>query len=199
MSKDSEWSLYEELSHVEQRRPLWETLNNELAPERVLYPGSYVDISPSFVFRAVTYVDMDQRCPAFFADRAVQQRVPFSFQFIHGDYREPLDIAPVDLLLSQYAGPISHYSKQYVRPGGHLLVNNSHADAGVAALDPDWELVGVVRDSRLSRDVEGYFEPKPGRVANRADMIESMKPIGYTKTASNYLFRLESTGNAHDE
>ena len=199
MSEASKWELYEELPHLEQRRPLWETLDDELAPERVLYPGSYVDISPSFVFRDVTYVDMDQRCPAFFADEAVQQRVPYSFQFIHGDYREPLEIAPVDLLLSQYAGPISHYCKQYVRLSGHLLVNNSHADAGVAALDPDWELVGVVRGSRISRAVEGYFEPKPGRVADREDMIESMKPVGYTKTASNYLFRLESTGNAHNE
>ncbi|POG54142.1 hypothetical protein [Haloferax marisrubri] len=199
MSEESKWELYEELPHLEQRRPLWETLDDELAPERVLYPGSYVDISPSFIFRDVTYVDMDQRCPAFFADGAVQQRVPYSFQFIHGDYREPLEVAPVDLLLSQYAGPISHYCKQYVRLGGYLLVNNSHADAGVAALDPDWELVGVVRGSRLSRDVDGYFEPKPGRVANRADMIESMKPIGYTKTASNYLFRLKSAGNVRNE
>ncbi|SEL78337.1 hypothetical protein [Haloferax larsenii] len=199
MTKDNKWGLYEELSHVEQRRPLWETLADEFAPERVLYPGSYVDISPSFVFPDVTYVDMDQRCPTFFTDDAVQQRVPYSYQFIHGDYREPLDIAPVDLLLSQYAGPISHYCKQYVRPGGHLLANNSHADAGVAALDPDWELVGVVRGSQISRDVEGYFEPKPGRVADREEMIESMMPIGYTKTASNYLFRLKSTDNAHDE
>ena len=170
MTEASKWDLYEELSHVEQRRPLWETLDDALAPERVLYPGSYVDISPSFVFRDVIYVDMDQRCPAFFADEAVQQRVLHSFQFIHGDYREPLDIAPVDLLLSQYAGPISHYCKQYVRVGGHLLANNSHADAGVAALDPDWELVGVVRGSRISRDVDGYFEPKPGHVANRAEI-----------------------------
>jgi len=197
MGEENEWELYEALPHLEQRRPLWETLDDELAPERVLYPGSYVDISPSFSFPDVTYVDTDQRCPAFFADGAVQQRIPYSFQFIHGDYREPLNIAPVDLLLSQYAGPISYYCKQYVRLGGHLLANNSHADAGVAALDPDWELVGVVRGSGISRNIEGYFEPKPGRVADRADMIESMKPNGYTKTASNYLFQLESTGNAH--
>jgi hypothetical protein len=30
-------------------------------------------------------------------------------------------------------------------------------------------------------------------------MIESMKPIGYTKSASDYLFRLDSIGNTHNE
>ena len=36
---------------------------------RVLYPGSFVDIAPSFVFPQVTYVDMDDRALRFFADR----------------------------------------------------------------------------------------------------------------------------------
>jgi hypothetical protein len=32
----------------------------------VLYPDSYVDIAPSFVFESVTYVDVDKRTPRFF-------------------------------------------------------------------------------------------------------------------------------------
>ena len=37
--------------------------------ENALYPGSYVDIAPSFVISSVTYVDTDGRAARFFADR----------------------------------------------------------------------------------------------------------------------------------
>lgn len=67
---------------------------------------------------------------------------------------------------------------------------DSHADAGIAALDPDWELVGVMRGQRLvETGLDEYFQPKPGRVADREHMIQTQKSIAYTKTASNYLFR----------
>ena len=36
--------------------------------ERALYPGSYVDLAPSFVWPSVTYVDTDRRAAQFFAD-----------------------------------------------------------------------------------------------------------------------------------
>jgi hypothetical protein len=34
--------------------------------DNVFYPGSYVDIPPSFVFPSVTYLDIDKRTPRFF-------------------------------------------------------------------------------------------------------------------------------------
>lgn len=155
-----------------------------------MYPGCYVDVSPSFVFPHVTYVDMDRRCPAFFADSEVARRVPNAFAYLHQDYRKSLEIPLVDLLISQYAGPISHHCKNHVRSGGHLLVNNSHADAGIAALDPSWELVGVMRGNRLvATELDDYFQPKPGRVADMEQMLQTQKGIAYTKTAPNYLFR----------
>lgn len=185
------WSLYEDTPHMDMRRPLWQAVQEATGARTVLYPGCYVDVSPSFVFEHVTYVDMDRRCPGFFADADVATRLPHPFTFIPGDYREPIDVEPVDLLLSQYAGPISHHCKQYVRPGGHLLANNSHADAGLAALDPDWELVGVIRGDRVSTSsLAGYFQPKPGRTADRVEMLASQKGVAYTKTAPAYLFRL---------
>ena len=38
--------------------------------DQVLYPGSYVDLSPSFIFPNVVYVDTDRRAEKFFADRS---------------------------------------------------------------------------------------------------------------------------------
>lgn len=173
---------------MDQRRPTWEAVREATGARTVLYPGSYTDVSPSFVFPDVTYVDMDRRCPGFFGDPDVARRLPNPFRFLRADYRDPLDVDPVDLLISQYAGPISHHCGHLVRPGGHLLVNNSHADAGIAALDPAWTLVAVVRGDRVSTDVDGYFEPKRAPHPPKEALIESQTGIAYTKTASNYLF-----------
>jgi hypothetical protein len=70
---------------------------------QVLYPVSFVDVAPSFVFPAVTYVDMDRRAAAFFDDAdgvaeiiAAHPGGPTdrTFEFIHADYRTDLDLAP---------------------------------------------------------------------------------------------------------
>ncbi|MEZ5217710.1 MAG: hypothetical protein R2715_14270 [Ilumatobacteraceae bacterium] len=61
---------------------------------RVLYPGSFVDVTASFVFPAVTYVDVDRRTAKFFADREGHRdhrgqpdhcREPVGGGFIAGD------------------------------------------------------------------------------------------------------------------
>lgn len=46
-----------------------------------------------------------------------------------------------DLLISQYAGFISDTCINYLKVNGYLLVNNSHADAGLAAIDKDYKLL----------------------------------------------------------
>lgn len=186
------WALYAETPHMAARIPLWEKVRDFSGAETVLYPGSYVDVSPSFVFPHVTYVDMDKRCPKFFFHN--RENVPNEYVFIHQDYLEPMAVAPVDLLISQYAGPISDHCGDHVKPGGHLLANNSHADAGLAALDPNWELVGTLQKNAISTEnLAEYFQPKPGRVADPEEMRHSQKGVAYTKTAQNYLFQRKSS------
>ncbi len=41
----------------------------------VLYPGSFVDVAPSFVFDSVPYADTDRRAPAFFDDDAAVAQI----------------------------------------------------------------------------------------------------------------------------
>ena len=61
-------------------------------------------------------------------------------------YQKPLpeELGTFDLMISQYAGFISHYCKQYLKKGGILVANNSHGDAGVAFTDEDYELIAVI-------------------------------------------------------
>lgn len=74
-----------------------------------------------------------------------------------------------------------------------MLVNNSHADAGIVALDSDYKLVGVVKLSRgkytISEDnLDEYFHPKKNKGLSIKYLLESGKGVGYTKTAISYIF-----------
>ena len=141
----------------------------------MFYPGSYVDIAPSFVFGSVTYLDTDRRTPAFFGDTSGIREIiaehngpaDADLAFIHADYTGELDLPHdhFDLPVSLYAGFISEHCTQHLRVGGKLLVNSSHGDAAMASIDPRYELTGVV----ISRDgsykvgtsaLDSYLVPK---------------------------------------
>jgi hypothetical protein len=81
-----------------------------------------------------------------------------------------------------------------LKSGGILLVNNSHADAGLAFLDPDYELIAVVNNNNSKwtikeNDLNEYFIPKKGLHPPKSTLLETMRGVGYKKTASNYIFR----------
>ncbi len=173
--------------------------------EAVLYPGSYVDISPSFVWPAVTYVDVDRRAERFFRDvEGVREIVAMHpgapadprITFIHADYTTDLPIqdAGFDLLVSLYAGPVSRHCTGYLRIGGSLLVNPSHGDAAFASIDSRYELAGVVRSRSgrysISKDeLDTYLVPKTP-VEVTAGLIEATgRGIAYTKSPFAYVFR----------
>ena len=188
-----------------ERLKLFLLLAERYAIQRVLYPGSFVHITPSFVFADVVYVDTDRQAKKFFASHEVQEFIeehkcypqPANFSFHPIDYRNGLEeIEPgFDLLISQYAGLIGQHCKHHLRGGGYLLANNSHGDAGVAALDPEYQLAAVAHKRndtyRLSESsLDAYFVPKSTkRELTKEYLLDLHKGIGYTKTASNYIFR----------
>ena len=99
-----------------------------------------------------------------------------------------------DLLISQYAGFISEACKAYLKVGGVLLVNNSHGDAGLAAVDADYELVAAVQrnrgDYRISyAALDHYFISKGSDEITKAYLYKLGRGVGYTKTAPLYIFR----------
>jgi len=116
--------------------------------------------------------------------------------FRHADYagRFGERSRSFDLLISQWAGPVGQRCRRYLRPGGILLANDSHGDAGLANLDPAYRLVAVVnrpgRRHRLSdEELDSYFIQRGGRRLTRRRLEELGKGVRYTRSAGMYVFR----------
>ena len=197
------------IDRQDERAELFEIVEREFHPTVGLYPGCFVHVTPSFYMPRMVYVDSDKRADRFFSSgealQLVEQRRTYSenieITFYQKDYRKGLELqdGTLDLLVSQYAGFIGDHCKRYLRGGGILVANNSHGDAGLAATDPDYELVAVVQRRgekfRLSySDLNEYFIPKSQRIPNEPEAFRDHlkrlgRGIGYTKTAADYIFR----------
>lgn len=191
-------------SAVGDRRRLFRAVADHAAIRQVLYPGSYVDLTPSVCWESVTYVDTDRRAARFFADvdgvvelvREEGATCPAPvFRFLHADYTSRLDLDPAsfDLLVSLYAGPVSLHCGDAIRPGGLLLANASHGDVALASIDPRFRLVGVVQGQagqfRLhTDDLDSYLEPKRDVELTVDGILRSGRGVAYTRSAFAYLF-----------
>ena len=189
--------------HPGDRLRLFTAVADHVGDVSVLYPGSFVDVAPSFVFDTVTYVDSDRRAASFFADDEGVDEIIHQhrtrpgrarWNFLAADYRTDLDVAPVGLLVSLYAGLISEHCTRYLEPGGWLLVNPSHGDVAMASLDPRYSLGAVVfvRSGRYSiadTDLDTYLEPKRPIELSPELIRERGRGIAYTKSPFAYLFR----------
>lgn len=187
-----------------ERLDLFQILTQKFNIKRVLYPGSFVHITPSFIFPEVVYVDNDKQAKQFFGKSEIYdyitQRKEYHqsahIQFHFTDYRNGFDEKPssFDLLISQYAGFVGQYCKQYLKKDGLLLANNSHGDAGVAAIDDDYQLIAVflLRNQKYKMyesKLDEYFVPKSSANINKENLVKLQKGLGYKKVANMYLFR----------
>ncbi len=201
-------ALYLEYESKMQRENLFELLSKEYTIYSALYPGSYIHISPSFYFPEVVYIDLDNKSAKFFADPSFLDLIldkktyvdrPI-IRFHHSDYTKtlPEQMGYFDLLISQYAGFVSQPCKPYLRIGGILVANNSHGDAGVAYLDPDYKLIGVIIKRpkgfvHSTSNLEEYFIPKKKFANLTKKYLQSInRGLGYKKTATHYIFQRES-------
>ena len=195
------WPQYQ--SSIGDRSQLFASITRRWSVARALYPGSYVDLSPSTAIAAVTYVDVDRRAAAYFADPEVPAQDLGSagqatdIAFLHADYTDglPLPEAHYDLLISLYAGLVSEHCARYLRPGGLLLANASHGDASLAALEDRWRLVAAVqqRNNRYrldEADLDSYLVPKKPSSADPSAIRSAGRGIAYTRQAFAYVFRL---------
>ena len=172
--------------------------------ERILYPGSFVHVTPSFVFPKATYVDIEQRAKQFFASpelrKLISERQTYSrealVQFHHQDYTNhlPESDQSFDLLISQYAGFVSQHCKRYLKIGGWLLANNSHGDASMAYLDDEYEFIGIMnrRGNKFNfsmKNLGEYFIPKKDVLVTKEYLETIRRGIGYQKSAFAYIFR----------
>lgn len=203
VAKPVTWSQYRE--SIGDRAGLFAAVADVVPVERALYPGSYVDLSPSTAIGSVTYVDTDARAARFFADpdlvRAelagrARPGAGRQVRFLAADYTQPLDVSEggLDLLISLFAGPVWEHCRRYLRPGGWLLANSSHGDASLAALDPTLHLIGAAHHRKdqyrlATHGLDEYLIPKRPESADADRIRSSGRGIAYTRTAFAYVFQ----------
>lgn len=191
--------------HPGDRLRLFSAVADTLGASTVLYPGSYVDVAPSFVFDEVVYVDIDRRAPQFFSDTSGVEEIiaanrtksgKAEWRFIHADYATDLDLpgGGFNLLISLYAGFISEHCTKHLKRGGYLLVNPSHGDVAMASIDPRYELAAVVQSRSgayhvSDRALDTYLRPKKDVMITKKLLRDTGRGIGYTKSPFAYLFR----------
>lgn len=183
---------------------LFRLLKNAFNIKRVIYPGSYVQISPAFIFSDVVFIDADKKAKKFFKSESVvnyiYKRKEYNedpiIEFYGDDYENTIEGLrdKFDLLISQYAGFISDTCKDYLKIGGYLLVNNSHGDAGMASIDEDYKLTATVHKSKgkyrvSDANLKKYFVPKKSVVVTEDLLRGTGKGVGYRKTATLYIFQ----------
>jgi len=170
----------------------------------VLYPGSYIHVTPSFAFPHVVYVDKSEATRQSFADlegviqfisRNKHYRQKPFVRFIDQDFTTSLPVPEksFDLLISLYAPGIAASCTRYLKPGGLLLSNNHHDDAGWAARSGNFQLLTVVTEKRgqymlSEHDLNAYFVPKPPGLT-KAPMKMINRHPEYTKNADYYVFK----------
>ncbi|MCU0643877.1 MAG: hypothetical protein MUC94_06415 [bacterium] len=206
MNKNSSLQLYEKffVDRDFERLDLFQLLAEKYGIESALYPGSYVHITPSFVFPVTVYIDSDKKAKKFFNDPAIYEFIAnrkiysqnADVTFYAMDYKNDLGMKEqsFELLISQYAGFVSQHCKRYLKLGALLLVNNSHGDASMASIDNDYEFIAVVNKSKgehrmTEKNLDSYFIPKSNMKITKEYLEKIQKGIGYTKSASDHIFR----------
>ena len=204
--KGTHISLYEKnhLIKHDERLGLFQQLNDEYSIKKVIYPGSYAHIAPAFVFPEVTFNDVYEKLQRFYESTEIKDYInnrkfysgEATYSYICADYNKPLPLneCEFDLLISQYSGFISRACKQYLKIGGIIVVNNSHGDASMASISSDYEFMAVInkRSNNFTistLNLEKYFIPKKDIEITEEFLEKHMRGVGYTKTATNYIFK----------
>ena len=179
--------------------------------QRVVYPGSYVHLTPSLVFPRVCYVDSVK---GFGAAMQSDDLVPWLTA--HKEYEGPVEFTTIEtaynqipstllavfgLMISLNAGAISQECKPLLSPGAHFLANDGHYDAARAHVDGDYTLVAAFSAYGAYETGEellrGYFVTKQGKpltremLAENAQRSPSKARYKMARTASAFLFRFK--------
>jgi len=187
-----------------ERLNLFRQIQQKYGDQRVLYPGSYVHITPSFVYPQAVYVDKDAEAKLFFdnpanyafVDKRKHYTEPASITFHAADYQIGIDepAQSFDLLVSLFSGFVSLHCKYYLKIGGLLLVNDSHGDATMASLDEDFEFIeygNQVEGKYTLSDMymDTYFVTKAQTELTREWVMKHLRGFKFRRMADVYLFR----------
>jgi len=187
-----------------ERAGLFKFIKENYDCTEVLYPGSFIHVTPSFFFPYVVYVDQSPIASKFFADQAsvlqyINRNKTYKrsayVQYLAHDYFSAMPLAEgqFDLLLSLYASGISHACKKYLKVGGILVTNNFHEDARVAAFDSEFQLISVMRYSKksyiITNGVSKYFTDAPKKPNIKKYVRQTSQRIEFTEPDDYFFFK----------
>ena len=201
---------YRESPHGHNLHGVFRAVRDLIGVQHVVYPGSYVHLTPSLVFPHVCYVDSVKGFGA-----AMQSSDVLPWLVAHKEYPEPVELTAIEttydqippsllasfgLMVSLNAGAISQACKRQLVPGAHLLVNDGHYDAARAHVDADYTLVAAFSadgSCELDEDsLRGYFVSKKGQTLTREMLAENEQRAPsrarhkMAREAEAFLFRL---------
>lgn len=188
-----------------ERAGLFKAVQEKYNCQHVLYPGSFVHITPSFFFPHVVYIDRDPQAQAFFADRDsvsayINSRKTYKrsafFRFIAHDYiaAMPRLDEEFDLLISLYAGGIYQACQDYLKRGGLLLTNNHHHEAEETAGQGEFKLVTVVqfrknRYSFIEENLDRFMGSQPRATKARRTLKQSNHGVVYIENEDYHIYQ----------
>ena len=187
-----------------ERAGLFRLLQRHYRCIEVLYPGSFIHITPSFFFPHVVYIDKNSVAAEFFQDtgsvlRLVNRNKEYKrsayIRFLREDYSKitRLEDARFDLLISLYAGNIPRVCKRYLKPGGLLLINYFQDDLVEAGHDPEYNLVGAVRYRRQKYELEqespGTFLRDVKKADNGPHLKQTSLGMVFVERGIYFLFK----------
>ncbi len=177
--------------------------------KQVLYPGSWIHLTPSLIFPFVVYVDFFSKMKSMFNDPKLLQYVVThsetktkpKIKFHIVDYREgiPEEKETFDLLISLSGGFVSQYCGSYLKKNGLLFVNNEHYDATKAFVDEEFSPVGVFSANgkliQQPKTIQKYFLTNKNELITSEMVLENSKKspskakYKLKKKAHFYLFK----------
>ena len=164
-------------------------VNDRFSPRKVLYPGSWIHLTPSLVFSYDVYVDLsskmhralsDSDLLQYIQDHAEYQDKP-RIEFHQSDYKNSFgeEKASFDLLISLSSDLVSQACGPYLRKGGVLFANNEHYDASMAYADTKLRLIGVFRTAgkyiESKESIHSYFITTKGDPITLEMVNENMR------------------------
>ena len=183
-------------------------LKNNHEIKRVMYPGSWIHLTPSLVFPFVVYVDNFAKMESILSDPELLEYIGTNSE-IYGesiikvhqlDYRNeiPEEKESFDLLISLSSGFVSQYCGSYLKKNGVLFVNNEHYDASRAYVDENFFPIGIFTlNGKLiqkNQTIQEYFLTKKNQVITSEMVIENSRrspskaKYKLKKKAQFYLF-----------
>lgn len=148
--------FYDAVEENPDRNKIYKMVTQTFNISTALYPGCGLDITPSLYIPQVTYLDQAAHSAQFFEQKKWLLKKIFEakeypsqccIEFICSNYNTPPQLPQYDLLISQYAGNVGQVMKQFLKPGGLLLVADGPSDYQLALQDQDYQFLGTIRYS----------------------------------------------------